>query len=1337
MPRSSRHKSHKQSKHSSKEAKDYYSDSDEDVKMKDRNSSKEDGGGSVRVSKDSSHSASGEKRKLSSSSLLREGKDGKDLSGNGNVDVAEEYVSSKRRKDKAEGGSGGAGDRWHGGGGDEKDDGGGIEKEFKGESSKIDLEKGAKFKESKGLGDSKSKSSKRHESGGEKEERNVGLLVEKEESRSSSRSESKRKSDKESGRKEGKDSKEMKDKDRGPDREKKGQESRRDSEMRQADGVLAKKQGSQWEDGSEDRQSKRGRDYTEFAIQDEFRNSESEKDLEKRIRRRRDGSGDGDRSQDARESDERHFSSRGDRAKDGKYKDERYKDGSYGDKNQDDVEKDDRHRDVKYRSDADKDVKYRDDGDRDGRHRDDKFREDGEKDNRRREDKYHEDADRDTRRKDDKYRDDGERDGWRRDDKYREDGERENKRRDDRYREDGDKDSRYHEDGERDDRYKDDKYREDNDRYKVEKRREDYERDSRRKDGKQADDVDKEKRLRDAKYKDERASRDRPGDKSDIKQSRDEIHVADLHSRKSSMRDSSPNYEDRARFKDDQGRKRSSDKDDQIDVKSRSTKDQRYDGDKRLTSGARVDLTSERGRSASRNADLELTPSRNRHQGSPSSSSHVTREHYRLSKQDESKYREYAYEDRSRHGVTPAREYSSAAGVTDKISASRVSEKVVQKDDSHLVEFSAERRLRTDARTSPRQLIDKSPSSTSVDRRHGSRSDVRRSIDVEESGQRSGGSRDAKDYPGKESRGVRDSAVEMLPGDDLSQVDGDNVSVSSPFARTGNFSVSSKSLLPPPFRTGIDSPLNFGSSEDDSRVKFNARHRRISDPNMGRVQGSPWKAVPSWPSPMANGFIPFQHGPPPVGFPPVMQQFPAPPIYGVRPSMELNHPCVPYHISDAERFPGHGRPMGWRNPVDDSCPPPLHGWDANSAPFGEESHIYGRPDWDHSRTLSGGRGWETGGEMWKSSKSDVSMDLPSISEKESRFTGVPVDVALAGQAGQQAQVEQVQPDIPAESIETSKLSDALHKKTPENSKVTTEKALDVPKKSEKDDCNLCRVYLSKLDISADLTDPELYSKCTGLLNVDEKIVSDSEDAKILYVEEALGAKEQVPTPNKKALFFATINDSVFQKAMTLYKKCREEFEVISGENTTLAQLCNKSIIKFDQEMHLSENNKAEQLSSADNEPQPQDAYPNCALEVKQQVFVPKLEEVSPEEEEYQKLDEPAVADVMEKSDKTIMNAKIKEELVNDMDFQEQVLVNSVSIKDVESSTCLEEVVMPSNSRANELASNSEVQILPDSKCGSLLLADVSSKACEVAIPESIESGSVNLSRIHHSPENTH
>ncbi|KAK9274626.1 hypothetical protein L1049_021877 [Liquidambar formosana] len=153
---------------------------------------------------------------------------------------------------------------------------------------------------------------------------------------------------------------------------------------------------------------------------------------------------------------------------------------------------------------------------------------------------------------------------------------------------------------------------------------------------------------------------------------------------------------------------------------------------------------------------------------------------------------------------------------------------------------------------------------------------------------------------------------------------------------------------------------------------------------MGRPQGNAWKGVPNWPSPVANGFIPFHNGPPPVGFHPVMQQFSAPPMFGVRPSMELNHPGVPYHISDADRFSGHVRPFGWRNPVDDSCPPPLHGWDANNGVGGDGSHMYGRLDWDHNRTLTSGGGWETSGDIWKGKNAGSTMELPSAYQKEDK-----------------------------------------------------------------------------------------------------------------------------------------------------------------------------------------------------------------------------------------------------------------------------------------------------------------------------------------------------------------
>ncbi|XP_024995044.1 corepressor interacting with RBPJ 1-like [Cynara cardunculus var. scolymus] len=194
MPRSSRSKSHKQSKHSSKEtaaaARDY-SGSDEDVKMKERSSNdgKEDGV-SVRISKDSS--AAGERRKH-----------GKDLSSShGNGDVTEEYTtSSKRREEKSHGGS----DRWNGGSSEEKGVVVNIENK--------ELLKSKDF--SKGVGESKSKSSRRHDA-----ESANAVVTEKDESKSGSGNRGeKRKSEKESARKENsKENKESKDKDRGSDR---------------------------------------------------------------------------------------------------------------------------------------------------------------------------------------------------------------------------------------------------------------------------------------------------------------------------------------------------------------------------------------------------------------------------------------------------------------------------------------------------------------------------------------------------------------------------------------------------------------------------------------------------------------------------------------------------------------------------------------------------------------------------------------------------------------------------------------------------------------------------------------------------------------------------------------------------------------------------------------------------------------------------------------------------------------------------------------------------------------------------------------------------------------
>ncbi|XP_016492186.2 uncharacterized protein LOC107811702 isoform X2 [Nicotiana tabacum] len=1300
MPRSSKHKSHKQSKHSPKEGKDYsYSDSDSDVKMKEKEkekSSKEES--LARVSKDSSHVASGEKRK------------GKDLSGCGNGDVSEEYTSSKRRKEKAAEATSGGADRWNGA----------VDSEMKVESLKCDADKGSKGKETKSSSDSKSKNSKK--------EGSIVSLVEKEESKSSGKVESKRKSEKDSARKEGKD---LKEKERGSDREKKGHESKRDD----VDNV--KKQGSQLGDVCEEKQNKKGRETAEWSIQNEVQNLDLDKETEKKARKRREVPGDRDKYEDdINESDDRRLSSKSERTRDEKHRHEKHKEYK------EDGDKDDRHKDDRYREDVDKDRKrrddkYREDSDRDIRRRDDKYLEDVDRDSRRRDDKYRDDGDRDNRRKDDRYREDDERDSRRRDGKYREDGDSDIRHGDDKYREYAEKDGRhdedrYHEDGERDDRQRDLKYKEDGERdkrRKDEKHREDFERHGRCKDGDEADESDKKRRINDAKYGDERAPRDHSGDRSDAKRSRDEGHASDLHLRKSGLHDGNPGYDDRTRYKDELGRRRTHDKEDLGDIRSRGSKEQRSETEKRSIS-SRVESVTDRGRSTSRNADVELTPKKSRWRTSPGAGPH-TRDNYRLSKQEESKYRDYPYEDRIRHGGT-SRDYAGSGGSMERIS-SRSTEKLIQKEDIFHGEFSAERRLKADVRSSPLQLVDRSPSSASNERRHLSRSEVRRSLDVEESTQRSGGSREVKD-----GRGNRDFAGDAFAGEELSQMDGDNVSVSSPFIRGSHFSGSSKSALPPPppFRSGVDSPLVFGTLEDDSRGKSANRHRRINDPNIGRMQGNAWKGVPNWPSPLANGFMPFQHGPPPVGFHPVMQQFPGPPMFGVRPSMDLSHSGVPYHIPDADRFSGHGRPMGgWRTPLDDSCGPPLHGWDANN--FGEEAHLYGRPDWDQNRTLSNNsRSWETSGDVWKGPIRGTSVELPSGSQKEVCSVQGPGDNSFAAQSAQQAQSEQKQTDQDAESNDISQSSIVPGRSTPEGLKLNSKEQPIEVKPSGKEEARLCNVYLEKLDISADLTEPELFDQCASLMDVDQNMTSDVDISKILFLEGAVEHNAVLPGKFSSASVIATVADSVFQKAISLYKKRREEIKLVNDVKCSFSGRLGESYPAPKLENSSSDYVKVEETAPADNA-LAEDGAKGVTLPVSSEEVVVLSQTTTCNE-----LCEPMSLNTTEKSDlppSVVERVGMDGDTIPDVSQEIKIEENSSSLGEVGRSDAPAPQVSKDLIRTDIsiLVNVKEEEESVDAKCGPLRHPDVSSEVFEAVMPESIESGSVNLSRIHHSPESTH
>ncbi|XP_076895900.1 uncharacterized protein LOC143548686 [Bidens hawaiensis] len=625
-----------------------------------------------------------------------------------------------------------------------------------------------------------------------------------------------------------------------------------------------------------------------------------------------------------------------------------------------------------------------------------------------------------SRHKDEKHREDGERDRKSRDVKHRGESGRYSKHKDDKYYED-----KYSEDGNKETKYKDDKYMETSDK------------DERGRDRKRRQDDD-----RDYKHKEEKRARD-------SKRSRD------VNDRKTNNRDGSPVYDDRvARYKDDKDRKRGYEKDESSDYRSRSSIKERIESEKR--SSAKAESASEWGRSSSRYADVEIASNHSRRRSSPSSA----RDHHRVSKQEETKYRDYSYEDRSRHNAHSSKDYDSVHGQSGK--------KVTLKDDGYTgVDLSGEKRARPE-----------SPSSTSNERRNLIKTDGRKSLDLDEPGPRTGGSKDTV----KDGKGSREL---------VNEVDNDNLSVSSPYMRNSHYSGNTKSHLPPP----SPSPSMF----EDDRSKSNNRHRRMVDPNMNRGQSQSqgnWNNVSNWPSPMVTGgYIPFQHVPPPM-FHPLMPQFP-PQIFG-RPPMKVN-PGLSYHVPDHTR------------------PPLLHGWDANNAVFGDESHLYGRLDWDH-RTQMSNRGWDQSG-----------TDVQPGQQKDG-YLGHRHDENWTGPTGQPDEGEQNQPDL---------LPDTLNfdKNGPETQKVTESPQIFEAVK-EINNAVISQVYLSKVDVSKDLTQPELYEECTNMIDLDQEAsLSDEFDCKILFLEDAV----DVDVIDSASLFSVT-NDSIFQKAMLLYKRQKEEFD---------------------------------------------------------------------------------------------------------------------------------------------------------------------------------------------------
>ncbi|EEF48953.1 hypothetical protein RCOM_1579370 [Ricinus communis] len=1214
----------------------------------------------IRVQKIEKESASGEKRKLESN------KDYNKDTGNG--DYSEEYSSSaKRRKERVEDG---VSDRWNGGGDADNN---------RSEGTK-------KLKEKS----SESKSRRRDESAGGEAYVEIEEVVKK----SSGKSEGKHRES--SSRKEGREGGIERERDREKEREKerRGKEGKSDK-LIDGDDLRVVKQVS-------DKTGKvvvivvfcfchgemRAHDLN---ARDILQSPDSEYLPDRRNRRKRDGSGDGDKHQnDIGDNNDRRLSSKEDVAKDGRLKDEK-------------------HKDEKYR------VKYRDDVDRESRHRDDKQRDE------------HTVKDHNNSRSDDKHLRDDKDTAEIKTKKYKpQDGDRERER-------EHDHDCDY--DLGRDHNHE--SYQRDRDRDHDRDRERDRDRDH---------DYDRERDWDWDRDRDRERERDRDRDRE---RDRD-------RNRERNLDYDGAHVDDRgARYKDSRGRKRSpEDHDDHNDARARGGKTSYLDMEKKSLSSNRVDSDTDRGRSQSRQAHSDS----NRRRASPNTSSHGAADEYRQFKQEELKYRDAVIEQRSKS--TSSREVTNLPGSSDRVSKYRSSEKSTKMDDGHLGELSLERS--SSSKASPMGVMDRSPSSTSLERnRYMNRSSVRRSLDIEESGRRSSASMGARDMSSADERTSRDLPLEKSLLDETTSVD------SSFYNRN---SQSNSTLLPPSsaFRGGVGSPSFLGSLEEDGRINTGKRYMRGGDPNLGRGQGNAWRGAPNWSSPVPNGYIPFQHGPP-HGYQAMMPQFPSPRLFGVRPSMEINHPGIPYHISEADRFSAHLRPLGWQNMMDGSGPSHMHGWDGNNGVFRDEAHIYGGSEWDQNRHPINGRGWESNADIWKGQNGDVNLDLPSTSLKEDFPAQAPVDDISAGQGGQRSQNENIHLGVAAKTVET--------------------KIAVIPSTKELSNPSTKTIH-EKLDISIELADPELYNQFTSLLNIEHGATVDADAAMLVNLKDGARAIPKSSSTLLNSSLFPITSDSVFQRAMDIYKKQREWFSGSSISNGRIVdviaaskkeeQFSNNNVDIVEEQtskrpaetsrvqmMNLDET-KVETVPIADVQENPDDTVPIADMPENpdetvpvadmpknpdETVQVPENSDVSPCQEVDVDAHAPDVK--LEFSGQALSHDIPKKSMIffsgDKMDGLSSNLVDSegpggdfvTTPEDVPNAARVLPIDGHNTDEIGKIkGSNSfncaeEGQGFGDAICGPLLVKDGSPKASGDLMPGSNESESVIISRIHHSPENTH
>uniref|UniRef100_A0A0A9DMD0 Uncharacterized protein n=1 Tax=Arundo donax TaxID=35708 RepID=A0A0A9DMD0_ARUDO len=300
--------------------------------------------------------------------------------------------------------------------------------------------------------------------------------------------------------------------------------------------------------------------------------------------------------------------------------------------------------------------------------------------------------------------------------------------------------------------------------------------------------------------------------------------------------------------------------------------------------------------------------------------------------------------------------------------------------------------------------------------------------------------------------------------------------------------------------------------------------------NAGRGHGHAWNNPTNWPSPVANGFGPIQHGAP--GFHPPVHQYPGPPMFNLRPQMKLSQPGVSYPMHDAvDRFSTHMRPFGgW--PLDESCPPHLQVWNGGGGVFPGEPYLYVRQEWDQNRPHAGSRVWEVTSDASKGLNEVPDGEL-SVAKKEPDCAATLISESSGGRHNLQPHIEQKEIErLKSENIEAKDDSKSASKslEAPQGAPVMTSML-------SKNGAVFSKSYLSRISVSHDLVESELYKRCISLLG-DLSLRKAPLEVKNELIQNNgnIGkVSRKHGSPNPFSSLFLKSNSTIFQRAMALHK----------------------------------------------------------------------------------------------------------------------------------------------------------------------------------------------------------